>query len=55
MKKRDLLLKLVHTNFSSKTLGVRKLSHSSEMPIDALMHGEGLNGYNRTSIQCHAM
>ena len=32
--------------FVRKPPGFRKLGHSSEMENDALMHREGLNGYN---------
>ena len=40
----SLLLKQLHTNFHSKTTRCRKLSHSSEIQNDALMHREGLKG-----------
>ena len=44
MKKILLFLKQFHKNFCSKTTmpGLRKLSHSSEMRNDALIHREGL-------------
>ena len=38
----SLLLKQFQGNFSSKTTRCRKISHSSEMQNDALMHREGL-------------
>ena len=39
-----LLLKQFHENFHSKTPCSRKLSRSSEMQNDALMHRDGLKG-----------
>ena len=41
-KKIIFLLEQLHENFHSKALGFRKLSNSSEMQNDHLMHREGL-------------
>ena len=39
-----LLLKQFHEYVRSEPLGLKKLSHFSEMQNDALMHREGLMG-----------
>ena len=45
-KNKVLLLKHFLEKNRSKTTRYRKLSHSSEMQNDALMHREGLKGFN---------
>ena len=40
----SVLLKQFHEKFVLKSLGFFKLSHSSEMQNDALMHRDGLEG-----------